>query len=72
MKSKHHFEHEIRPAWKDYPNVDDYLSAMEDLSRLLRKALDYNGSVTRGEIRRALHRYERLRDAAARPEGRPL
>jgi hypothetical protein len=67
VKSKHTAEHEIRPRHMNLPTVDDYFSAMEDLSRIVRKALDYRESVTRGEVRKALARYERLREAAKRP-----
>jgi hypothetical protein len=47
------------------PDIDDYFTAMEDLAKVVRRALE--GKVKRGEIRKALVRYEELR-AKARGE----
>lgn len=49
------------------PTFDDYFKEARELSRLVRKSLTVKGSVSRGEIKRALVRFERIDQATLKP-----
>jgi hypothetical protein len=51
------------------PTLDEHFTAARDLAVLLRKALDDRGSVTRGELRKALRHYEQIDKQAANAKG---
>ena len=57
-----------KPDYLNRPVLDDYFTAMDDLAKVVRRAVDHK-PVTRGEIRKALVRYERI-DRAAKGDRR--